>query len=253
MSSPDQTMPHRVVSREEWLTARKAHLKNEKALTRMRDLVAAERRTLPWVKIDKEYVFDTAGGKRRLAELFDGRSQLIVYHFMWRWDLGQGCPSCSFFADHVDGANIHLANHDVTFVAISRGRLADLEAYRKRLGWRFKLISSYGSDFNHDFHVSFTKEELAKGKVYYNYDLVEGFDELPGFSVFYKDENGDVFHTYSCYARGGDLLLGTYNFLDLTPKGRNEKEIMDWVKRNDEYEAGAAQSGCHPQVRTSAA
>jgi predicted dithiol-disulfide oxidoreductase (DUF899 family) len=253
MSSQGQSVPHRVVSREEWLTARKAHLKNEKALTHLRDLVAAERRALPWVKIDKEYVFDTAEGKRTLAQLFDGRSQLIVYHFMWRWDLGQGCSSCSFFADHVDGANIHLANHDVTFVAISRGRLADLEAYRKRLGWRFKLISSYGSDFNYDFHVSFTKEELAKGKVYYNYDMVEGFDELPGFSIFYKDENGDVFHTYSCYARGGDLLLGAYNFLDLTPKGRNEKEIMDWVKRNDEYEAGAAQSNCHAQARTSAA
>jgi predicted dithiol-disulfide oxidoreductase (DUF899 family) len=211
---------------------------------------------LPWVKVEKEYVFDTPEGKRTLAELFDGRSQLIVYHFMWRWDLGQGCASCSFFADHVDGANIHLANHDVMFVAISRGRLADLEAYRKRLGWRFKLISSYGSDFNYDYHVSFTKEELAKGKIYYNYAMIEDekyqSDELPGFSVFYKDENGDVFHTYSSYARGGDLLLGAYNFLDLTPKGRNEKEIMDWVKRNDEYETGAAQS-CHPQARPSAA
>jgi predicted dithiol-disulfide oxidoreductase (DUF899 family) len=158
----------------------------------------------------------------------------------------------------VDGANVHLANHDVTFVAISRGRLADLEAYRKRLGWRFKLISSYGSDFNYDYHVSFTKEELAKGKIYYNYQTIEDakyqIDELPGFSVFYNDENGDVFQTYSSYARGGDLMLGAYNFLDLTPKGRNEKEIMDWVKRNDEYEsAGAAQSCCHPEARTSAA
>jgi len=206
--------------------------------------VAAERRALPWVKLEKQYVFDTVGGKRTLAQLFEGRSQLIVYHFMWRWDLGQGCASCSFFADHVDGANIHLANHDVTFVAISRGRLADLEAYRKRLGWRFKLISSYGSDFNYDYHVSFAKEELARGKIYYNYATIEDekylSDELPGFSVFYKDENGDVFHTYSSYARGGDLLLGAYNFLDLTPKGRNEREIMDWVKRNDEYESAGA-------------
>jgi predicted dithiol-disulfide oxidoreductase (DUF899 family) len=245
------------VSREEWLTARKAHLKNEKALTRMRDLVAAERRALPWVKVEKQYVFDTPEGKRTLAQLFEGRSQMIVYHFMWRWDLGQGCPSCSFFADHVDGANIHLANHDVTFVAISRGRLADLEAYRKRMGWRFRLFSSYGSDFNYDYHVSFTKEELAKGKIYYNYATIEDekyqSDELPGFSVFYKDENGDVFHTYSSYAPGGDLLLGAYNFLDLTPKGRNEKEIMDWVKRNDEYGGGAAQSSCHSQTRSSAA
>ena len=238
-------MPHRAVSRDEWLAARKAHLKNEKALTRMRDLVAAERRALPWVKIDKEYVFDTAEGKRTLAELFDGRSQLIVYHFMWRWDLGQGCPSCSFFADHVDGANIHLANHDVTFVAISRGRLADLEVYRKRLGWRFKLISSYGSDFNHDFHVSFTKEELAKGKVYYNYQMTEdAYEELPGLSVFYKDDTGAVFHTYSTYGRGGDILIGAHNFLDLTPKGRNEGTIMDWVRRHDEYEGAAPQSCC---------
>jgi predicted dithiol-disulfide oxidoreductase (DUF899 family) len=256
-SSREQTMQHRVVSREEWLAARKAHLKSEKALTRMRDLVAAERRALPWVKVEKKYVFDTPEGKKTLAQLFEGRSQLIVYHFMWRWDLGQGCASCSFFADHVDGANLHLANHDVTFVAISRGRLADLEAYRKRLGWRFKLISSYGSDFNYDYHVSFTKEELAQGKIYYNYATIEDekylSDELPGFSVFCKDEHGEVFHTYSSYARGGDLLLGAYNFLDLTPKGRNEREIMDWVKRNDEYEAEAAQTHCHPQARTSAA
>jgi predicted dithiol-disulfide oxidoreductase (DUF899 family) len=233
-SSREQTMQHRVVSREEWLAARKAHLKSEKALTRMRDLVAAERRALPWVKVEKKYVFDTPEGKKTLAQLFEGRSQLIVYHFMWRWDLGQGCASCSFFADHVDGANLHLANHGVTFVAISRGRLADLEAYRKRLGWRFKLISSYGSDFNFDYHVSFTKEELAQGKIYYNYATIEDekylSDELPGFSVFCKDEHGEVFHTYSSYARGGDLLLGAYNFLDLTPKGRNEREIMDWVK-----------------------
>ncbi|MEX2127088.1 MAG: thioredoxin family protein [Xanthobacteraceae bacterium] len=230
--------PHKVVSREEWLKERKAHLKNEKALTRIRDLVSAERRTLPWVKIEKDYVFDTPEGKKRLADLFGENSQLIVYHFMWRWDLGQGCPSCSFFADHVDGANIHLANHDVTFVAISRGKLADLDAYKKRLGWKFPLISSYGSDFNFDYGVSFTKEQL-KGKVNYNYAMIDGkdaFDELPGTSVFYKDANGDVFHTYSSYARGGDVLLGAYNFLDLTPKGRNEVEIMEWVKRNDEYE-----------------
>jgi predicted dithiol-disulfide oxidoreductase (DUF899 family) len=248
---------NRIVSREQWIAARKAHLKNEKALTRMRDLVASERRTLPWVKVEKEYIFDTPQGKRTLPDLFDGRSQLIVYHFMWRWDLGQGCPSCSFFADHVDGANIHLANHDVTFVAISRGKLADLQAYRKRLGWKFPLISSYGSDFNYDFHVSFTKEQLASGRIYYNFEMIDekyGLDELPGFSVFFKDENGDIFHTYSSYARGGDLLLGAYNFLDLTPKGRNEKQIMDWVKRNDEYGvADASQSCCHPQSQSSAA
>jgi len=239
--------PQKIVSREEWLKARKAHLKNEKALTRMHDLVAAERRTLPWVKIEKEYVFDTPEGKKRLADLFGKNSQLIVYHFMWRWDQGQGCPSCSFFADHVDGANLHLKHHDVTFVAISRGKLDDLVAYKKRLGWKFPLISSYGSDFNFDFGVSFTEEQL-EGKVNYNYAMIDGrkdaFNELPGTSVFYKNENGDVFHTYSSYARGGDILIGTHNFLDLTPKGRNEGQIMGWVKRNDEYEAGDKSAAC---------
>jgi len=247
--------PHQVVSREEWLKARKAHLKSEKALTRLRDLVSAERRVLPWVKIEKDYVFDTPEGKKRLADLFGGNSQLIVYHFMWRWDLGQGCPSCSFVADHVDGANVHLKHHDVTFVAISRGKLADLEAYRKRLGWKFPLISSYGSDFNFDYGVSFTEEQL-KGKVNYNFQLMDGkdaFNELPGISVFYKDEKGDVFHTYSSYARGLDILLGTHNFLDLTPKGRNEDGIMGWVKRNDEYEADGKFASCCASERRGAA
>jgi predicted dithiol-disulfide oxidoreductase (DUF899 family) len=240
-------MQHRVVSREEWIEARKAHLKSEKALTRMHDLVAAERRALPWVKVDKEYVFDTPQGKKKLAELFGKNSQLIVYHFMWRWDLGQGCDGCSFLCDHVDGANLHLKHHDVTFVAVSRGKLADLETYKKRMGWQFDFASSYGSDFNYDYHVSFTKEELAKGKVYYNYEMTEdGFDELPGISVFFKDDNGDVFHTYSSYGRGGDILIGAHNFLDLTPKGRNETTIMDWMKRHDEYEtADDTPSCCH--------
>jgi predicted dithiol-disulfide oxidoreductase (DUF899 family) len=245
-----------IVSREQWIAARKAHLKNEKALTRMRDMVAAERRALPWVKVEKEYAFDTPEGRRTLAQLFDGRSQLIVYHFMWRWDLDQGCKSCSFFADHVDGANIHLANHDVTFVAISRGRLADLQAYRKRLGWKFPLISSYGSEFNFDFHVSFTDEQLASGRIYYNFeegDVKYALNELPGISVFYKSENGGVFHTYSSYARGLDILLGAHNLLDMTPKGRNEETIMDWVKRNDEYEAAGGQACCHSPLQSSAA
>ncbi|MBX9774412.1 MAG: thioredoxin family protein [Xanthobacteraceae bacterium] len=251
MLSPNRnTHQHRIVSRDEWLEARKAHLKNEKALTRMRDMVSAERRELPWVKIDKQYVFDTPAGKKTLAELFDGRSQLIVYHFMWRWDLGQGCSSCSLLADHIDGLNIHLANHDVKFVAISRGKLADLTAYKKRLGWKFDLVSSHGSDFNFDYHVSFTDEQMASGKLYYNYEWIDekyGLNELPGTSVFSKDENGDVFHTYSSYARGGDLLLGIYNFLDLTPRGRNETEIMDWVKRHDEYgsDGNNPPSCCH--------
>jgi predicted dithiol-disulfide oxidoreductase (DUF899 family) len=250
MLSPDRNQQqHPVVSREEWLKARKAHLKNEKALTHLRDLVSEERRALPWVKVDKEYVFDTPAGKKTLAELFEGRSQLIVYHFMWRWDLGQGCPSCSLLVDHIDGLNVHLANHDVKFVAISRGKLADLEAYKQRLGWKFDFVSSYGSDFNFDYHVSFSDEQMASGKLDYNYETIpsdHGLNELPGTSVFYRDDNGDVFHTYSSYARGGDLLLGVYNFLDLTPKGRNETEIMDWVKRHDEYESdGNASSCCH--------
>jgi predicted dithiol-disulfide oxidoreductase (DUF899 family) len=246
MLSPDQNTSHRVVSREEWIEARKQHLKSEKALTRMHDIVSAERRALPWVKVEKEYVFDTPGGQKTLAELFGKNSQLIVYHFMWRWDLGQGCDGCSFLCDHVDGANLHLKHHDVTFVAISRGKLPDLLAYKKRMGWQFDLVSSYGSDFNYDYHVSFTEADLAKGKVYYNYGMTDGFNELPGISVFYKDEAGDIFHTYSSYARGGDILIGAHNFLDLTPKGRNETTTMDWMKRHDEYEtAGEASSCCH--------
>jgi predicted dithiol-disulfide oxidoreductase (DUF899 family) len=212
-------------------------------------MVSAERRELPWVKVEKEYVFDTSSGKKMLAELFGNNSQLIVYHFMWRWDLAAGCKSCSLLVDHVDGANAHLANHDVSFVAISRGKLGDLEAYWKRMGWKFDFASSYGSDFNFDYHVSFTDEQMASGKLYYNYEWMDekyGLNELPGVSVFYKDENGDIFHTYSSYARGGDILLGVYNYLDLTPKGRNEKQIMEWVKRHDEYEAtGNSPSCCH--------
>jgi predicted dithiol-disulfide oxidoreductase (DUF899 family) len=246
MLSPDRTThQHRVVSREEWIEARKAHLKNEKALTRMRDMVSAERRDLPWVKVDKDYVFDTTAGRKTLAELFGNNSQLLVYHFMWRWDLGQGCDGCSFLCDHIDGANLHLKHHDVTLLAVSRGKLADLQAYKQRMGWQFDLVSSYGSDFNYDYHVSFTEEELAKGKVYYNYEMTEGFNELPGISAFFKDENGDIFHTYSSYARGGDILIGAYNFLDLAPKGRNETSTMHWMKRHDEYEASEPSSCCH--------
>lgn len=250
MLSPDRNAHHhRVVSRDEWLEARKAHLTNEKALSRMRDMVSAERRELPWVKVDKEYVFDTPAGKRTLAELFDGRSQLIVYHFMWLWDLGQGCKSCSLLCDHIDGLNLHLKHHDVTLLAASRGKLDDLTTYKKRMGWQFDLVSSYGSDFNFDYHVSFSDEQMASGKLHYNYQTIPeqyGLNELPGASVFYKDGSGDVFHTYSAYARGLDLLLGVYNFLDLTPKGRNETTIMEWVKRRDEYDsAGGTPSCCH--------
>jgi predicted dithiol-disulfide oxidoreductase (DUF899 family) len=250
--------PNKIVSHEDWVAARKAHLKNEKALTRMRDLVAAERRALPWVKVDKKYVFDTPQGKRTLADLFDGRSQLIVYHFMWRWDLDSGCPSCSFLADHFDGADLHLANHDVSLVAITRAPAAKFAPYVKRMGWRFKWASSYENDFNFDYHVSFTEDELAKGKIHYNFDTIEDpkyqWDELPGLSVFYKDENGEVFHTYSSYARGLDTFVGAYTFLDVAPKGRNETEIMDWVRRHDEYdEAPKSEACCGSAQQTSAA
>ena len=243
--------PHRIASRDEWLKARKAHLKNEKALTRMRDLVAAERRTLPWVKVEKEYVFDTADGKQTLADLFGRNSQLIVHHFMWRHDLDMGCASCSLEADHAEGALVHLENHDVSYVRVSRAPLAKLLAYKKRLGWKAKWISSWGSDFNFDYHVSFTEDQLA-GKIDYNFTLIDGsqgFNELPGLSVFAKNEAGEVFHTYSSYARGNEEVIGAFIYLDITPKGRNEKEIMDWVKRNDEYGAAEAQSCCHSNSR----
>jgi len=228
----------KIVSQEEWIKARKELLKKEKALTRLRDKLSAKRRELPWVKVEKDYVFDTVEGKKTLADLFEGQSQLIVQHFMFGPDWDQGCVGCSFGADHVDAAYQHLKHHDVTYVAIARAPIEKLEAYRKRMGWRFKFASSLNSDFNYDFHVSFPKEDLEKGKVYYNYRMIDGkdaFDELPGDSVFYKDENGDVYHTYSQYARGGEEGLGAYMLLDITPKGRNETGPMDWVKRHDEY------------------
>ena len=187
---------NRIVSRDEWLAARKQHLRKEKELTRLRDRLSAERRALPWVRIEKNYVFDTPEGTKTLADLFDGRSQLIVQHFMFGPGWAEGCVGCSFGADHVDGARLHFEHRDVTFVAVSRAPLPQIEAFRKRMGWRFKWVSSYGSDFNYDYHVSFTKDELAKGEVYYNYQMTkDGFDELPGLSVFTKDDAGNVFHT----------------------------------------------------------
>jgi predicted dithiol-disulfide oxidoreductase (DUF899 family) len=228
------------VSRAEWLVARKDLLTREKEFTRQRDALSAARRELPWVKIDKEYVFEGPKGKETLTDLFDGRSQLVVYHFMLGPGWEEGCKSCSYLADHFDGANRHLSHRDVTLVIVSRAPLAEIEQYKKRLGWRFKWVSSHDSDFNFDYHVSFTKEEEKKNKVYYNYGMGEFLsDELPGLSVFYKNENGEVFHTYSTYARGLDILVGTYNFLDLVPKGRDENpdSTMDWVRRHDEYHA----------------
>jgi predicted dithiol-disulfide oxidoreductase (DUF899 family) len=226
------------VSRAEWLVARKDLLSREKEFTRQRDALSAARRKLPMVKIDKEYVFDGPDGKKALADLFDGRSQLIVYHFMLGPDWEEGCKSCSYLSDHFDGAIVHLAHRDVSFVVVSRAPLRKIDAFKKRMGWRFKWVSSYGNDFNFDYHVSFTKDEEAKGKVNYNYETTEFMnDELPGLSVFYKNEDGDIFHSYSCYSRGLDLLVGTYNFLDLVPKGRDEDpdSTMSWVRHHDRY------------------
>lgn len=230
-----------IATPDQWLTARRELLLKEKELTRLQDQVNKQRRELPRVKVDKEYVFDTPTGKRTLAQLFDGRSQLFVQHFMLGPGKKAGCVGCSFFADHVDGANVHLRHRDVTFVAVSRAPLAEIEAYRKRMGWRFQWVSSSGNDFNYDYQASFKKEDLAKGKVYYNYEMTDASTEdLPGISVFYKDETGAVYHTYSAYARGDERGIGTYMFLDLTPKGRQEDgpnyNLMDWVKRHDEYE-----------------
>ena len=230
-----------VVSRDEWLAARKAFLIKEKEFTRARDALSAERRRLPMVRIEKEYVFDGPDGKETLADLFDGRSQLIVQHFMFGPGWKEGCVGCSFGADHVDGARMHFEHRDVSFVAISRAPLPQLEAFKKRMGWRFRWVSSYGSDFNYDFHVSFTQEEIARGKVYYNYAMGEfQSEEMSGISVFYKDANGAIFHTYSTYARGDELLSGAYMYLDLVPKGRDEAGLpypSAWWRHHDRYGA----------------
>ena len=232
--------PTKIVSTEEWIAARKEHLEKEKELTRLGDQLSEHRRQLPWVKVDKEYVFEGLNGKESLSDLFEGRSQLIIYHFMFgpTWD--EGCPSCSFLADGFDGSIVHLNHRDVTMVAVSRAPLEKLEDYRKRMGWHFKWLSSLGSDFNNDYYVSFTSDELEKGEVYYNYKMGNfPSDEAPGVNVFYKGENGDIFHTYSSYARGLDRLIGTYHYLDLVPKGRDEEGSsfpMAWVRRHDRYD-----------------
>ncbi len=231
---------HDVVSNERWIEARKALLAKEKEFTRMRDAISKERRKLPWERVNKEYVFDGPGGKETLADLFDGRSQLLVYHFMYGPDWTEGCKSCSFLADHFNPAIPHLRQRDVTMVAVSRAPLEILEAFKKRMGWSFKWVSSLANDFNRDYQVSFTEEELEKGDVYYNYAR-QGFPstEAPGVSVFYKDENGEVFHTYSSYQRGLDMFITAYHYLDLVPKGRDEGGLsytMEWLRLHDEYD-----------------
>jgi predicted dithiol-disulfide oxidoreductase (DUF899 family) len=230
---------HDVVSHDQWIEARKKLLIEEKEFTRLRDRLSQRRRDLPWERVEKDYAFEGPDGKQTLAELFDGRSQLIVYHFMLGPDWAEGCKSCSFWADQFDGADIHLANRDVTLLAVSRAPLPKIEGYKKRMGWRFKWVSSFGSDFNFDYGVSQTTDALAAGAVVYNFAPIKtSMTELPGISVFARDADGAVFHTYSCYARGLDMLNGAYQYLDLAAKGRDEAGLphgMSWVRRHDEY------------------
>ncbi len=229
----------KVVSQAEWIAARKEFLTKEKEFTRLRDELSRQRRELPWEKIEKHCEFEGPDGKATLADLFGKRSQLIVYHFMLGPGWKEGCPSCSYLSDHFDGMAVHLANRDVTLAVVSHAPYAEIDAFKKRMGWRFHWYSSFGSDFNYDYQVSLRPEDRGKNQVYYNYELTEfPSDERPGLSVFSKDPNGDIFHTYSTYARGLDILVGAYNFLDLAPKGRDEaglKHTMAWVRHHDKY------------------
>lgn len=234
-------MDHRIVARDEWLDARRALLAKEKRFTQLRDQLSAERRELPWEKVEKSYVFDGPAGRESLADLFAGKSQLIVYHFMFAPEWEEGCKSCSFWADNFDRLPVHLKHRDTTMLAISRAPLAKLEAYRKRMGWNFKWVSSAGNDFNFDYNVSFAGARAGRSRTDYNFgasadDARYAGEEFPGISVFYKDATGDIFHTYSCYARGIDMMNNAYHYLDLTPKGRDEGDgIMAWLRRADEY------------------
>ncbi len=240
MSNDKKASDVNSVSREDWLIERKKLLLQEKKLTQLRDAVSKQRRDLPWLKVDKEYFFAGEAGQKSLADLFDGRSQLIVYHFMYAPDWEEGCPSCSFWADNYDGISVHLNHRDISLAVVSRAPLDSLLAYRKRMGWHFQWVSSLENDFNYDYHVSFTPEEMANDGVYYNY-AVRRFPspEAPGVSVFVKDPQGNLFHTYSCYSRGLDVLNGAYHHMDLVPRGRNEGDLphtMAWLRRHDAYD-----------------
>ena len=228
-----------IVSHEEWLQARLELLAAEKEFTRQRDELTRRRQAMPWERVDKPYRFEGPTGAVSLADLFDGRSQLIVYHFMFSPDWDEGCKSCSFWADNFDGIPVHLNHRDVTFTAISRAPFAKLDAYRRRMGWRFPWVSSHGSDFNFDYRVSFTPEEIATNQAYYNYQVRQNsMSDQQGISVFAKNAQGELFHTYSCYGRGIDMVNGAYHFLDLAPKGRDEAGLpfsMTWVRRHDQY------------------
>lgn len=233
-------MNRKVVSHDEWVEARKALLAKEKELTRLRDRISRERRELPWERVETDYAFDGPAGVTRLSDLFEGRSQLIVYHFMYGPDWDAGCPSCSYLADHFNPAIVHLNHRDITMVAVSRAPIEVLEAYRKRMGWGFPWVSSQHNDFNRDYGVSFTEEEIQGGEAYYNYAR-QGFPstEAPGASVFFRDEEGAVYHTYSVYQRGLDMFITAYHYMDLVPKGRDEDDLaftMEWLRRHDEYD-----------------
>jgi len=230
---------HKVVSKQEWLVARQELLAREKEFSRLRDELSQQRRDLPWEKVEKEYIFEGPDGKESLGELFEGRTQLIVYHFMFDPEWDEGCKSCSFIADHYDPSIVHLKHRDVTMVTVSRAPLPKLEAFKQRMGWSFKWVSSFGTDFNWDYHVSFKPDDVAKRRVYYNYGF-QSFPaaEGPGISVFCKDDSGAVFHTYSSFSRGLDMFLGAYHLLDIVPKGRDEARFtygMEWVRHKDRY------------------
>jgi predicted dithiol-disulfide oxidoreductase (DUF899 family) len=245
----NQTLKNPIVAApEKWLAARRELLREEKEFTKSRDRLAARRRELPWVKVDKAYAFESTGGRVALAELFEGRSQLVIYHFMFGPGWKEGCKSCSFVSDHLAPTVVHLQARDVAFAAVSHAPLEEFTPFKERMGWGFNWVSSHGSDFNRDYHVSFTADELARGKVDYNYELTDfPVEEGPGLSVFAKDANGDVYHTYSTYSRGLDLLIGTYNLLDLVPKGRDEdsERTMSWVRYHDSYSQPADASAKH--------
>jgi len=240
---------HTIVSREEWITARKAHMAREKELTQAREALSEARRNLPWVKVDKDYVFEGPNGKVTLAELFQGRPQLVVQHVMFAPEWEAACKSCSFWVDGFERMVPHLAARDTTMVAISRAPLAKLEAFKKRMGWTFDWFSSGGNDFNYDYGVSFTPEQIEAGKAKYNFGTTPLYGpELPGISVFYRDAAGDIFHTYSTYARGLDMMNAAYHYLDLTPLGRHEEGLpypMDWVRLRDQYQPEAKAGCCH--------
>jgi predicted dithiol-disulfide oxidoreductase (DUF899 family) len=230
-----------VVSREDWLAARKGLLAKERAMTHALDDLRAERRALPWVRIEKDYVFQAPEGEMRLADLFRGRSQLAVYHYMLAPGSDHICAGCSFIADHIDAARQHFEHADLAFAAISRAPLSQIEQVRRRMGWTFPWLSSHGSDFNYDFGVSFRKEDIAAGRAIYNYGTpIKSSEDMHGTSIFAKDAAGEVFHTYSTYHRGDEVLMGAFAWLDLTPKGRNENGTMSWLKLHDEYPADAA-------------